>query len=228
MTLVEHLVELRRRAYLSLLALVPGTVLGFVFSDEIIHVLRAPLPTQAPLEALSLTDPLTIRLQIAMVTGVIVAMPVILYELWAFVSPGLTPGERSAARPWVPLALFFFALGVGIAYLILPYATSFLYEFESEDVHILLTADAYFGFVSMLFLVFGLVLEFPIVLVLLARVGIVSSQGLRRSRRMAFLGVVIFSALLTPGGDLVSPTVMSIVLYGLYEVSIVLIRVNGR
>lgn len=228
MTLVAHLVELRHRVFISLLSLVPGAILGFILSGEIIHVLRAPLPTDQPLQALGLTDALMIQLQIALVTGVIVGMPVILYQLWAFISPGLTPSERSAARPWVPMAMLFFALGVALAYLILPIAASFLYSFQSEDIHILLTADSYFGFVSTLFLVFGLALEFPVVLVLLAKVGLLSSQKLRRSRRMAILGIVIVSNLITPGADLVSPLAMAATLYSLYELAIVLIRLDGK
>jgi sec-independent protein translocase protein TatC len=221
MSLVEHLVELRNRLMISVLSLVPGTILGFMFSGQIIHILRAPLPTKEPLEALALTDALMIQLQIALITGVIIAMPVMLYQLWAYVSPGLTPSERAAARPWVPLALLFFCVGVGVAYFI-------LYGFQSDDIHILLTAESYFGFVSTLFLAFGLVMEFPIVLVLLAKVGIISSQRLRRSRKMAFLGIVIVSNLIVPGGDFVTPLTMSAVLYGLYEVSIILIRMNGK
>jgi sec-independent protein translocase protein TatC len=155
-------------------------------------------------------------------------MPVILYQFWRFISPGLSPQERSAARPWVPLALLFFALGVGVAYFILPYATGFLYGFQTKDIHLLLTAENYFGFITILFLAFGLVMEFPIVLVLLSKIGIVSSALLRRSRRMAVLGIVIFSALITPGADLVSPIVMAVTMYGLYEVSIIMIRLGGR
>ncbi len=223
-----HLIELRNRLYIAALSLLPGTILGFVFSGPIIHFLRSPLPTSQPLEALGLTDALTIQLQVAMVVGVIVAMPVILYQFWAFISPGLTPAERSAARPWVPMAMLFFAFGVGVAYTILPYATGFLYKFQSDDIHILLTADAYFSFVSSLFIAFGLIMEFPIVLVLLSKVGIVSSALLRRNRRTGLLIAVVVSALVTPGADFVSPLVMSTILYGLFEGSILLIRMNGR
>jgi sec-independent protein translocase protein TatC len=92
----------------------------------------------------------------------------------------------------------------------------------------MLTADAYFGFITLLFLAFGVVMEFPIVLVLLSKVGIVTSARLSSSRRMAILGIVIFSAFVTPGADLVSPIVMAVVMYGLYEVSIVMIRMGGR
>ena len=228
MTLSGHLAELRNRLFVAAFSLVPGTILGFIFADQIVHILKAPLPTRQPLVALGLTEPFMIQLQVAMTAGVILAMPVILYEFWAFVSPGLSPSERSAARPWVPLTLLFFVLGVGVAYFILPFAAGFLYGFQTSDITLMLTAEAYFGFVTTLFLAFGLVMEFPIFLVLLSKVGIVTSKRLRSSRRMAVLFIVVFSAVVTPGADLVSPTVMAVVMYGLYEVSIVLIRLGGR
>jgi sec-independent protein translocase protein TatC len=155
-------------------------------------------------------------------------MPMLLLQFWRFISPGLTPEERSAARPWVPLALLFFAVGVGLAYFILPYASGFLYAFQSPDIQLHLTAEAYFGFVTTLFLAFGLVMEFPIILVILSKVGIVTSQQLRRSRRMAILGITILSALITPGADLVSPVAMAVTMYGLYEASIIMIRLTGH
>ena len=124
--------------------------------------------------------------------------------------------------------MLFFVLGVGVAYFILPFAAGFLYGFQTSDITLMLTAEAYFGFVTTLFLAFGLVMEFLIFLVLLSKVGIVTSKRLRSSRRMAVLSIVIFSAVVTPGADLVSPTVMAVVMYGLYEASIVLIRLGGR
>jgi sec-independent protein translocase protein TatC len=228
MALVGHLIELRNRLFIAALSLVPGTIVGFIFANPIIHILKAPLPTDKPLVALGLTEPFMIQLQVALTVGVILAMPVILYQLWAYISPGLSDAERSAARPWVPLALFFFALGVGVAYFILPYASGFLYNFQTSDITLMLTADAYFGFVTTLFLAFGLVMEFPIVLVLLSKVGILTSARLRSSRRMAILGITIFSAFVTPGADLVSPIVMAVTMYTLYEISIVMIRMGGR
>ena len=226
-TLSGHLIELRNRLVISALSLLPGTILGFVFADKIIKVLVAPLP-KGHLVAFGLTEPFMIDLQIAVTTGAIVAMPVILYQFWRFISPGLTSKERSTARPWVPLALLFFSLGVGIAYFILPYAAGFLFTFQTEDIQLMLSAESYFGFVTMLFLAFGLVMEFPIVLVLLSKVGIVTSKKLRSSRRMAVLAITVVSTLITPGADLVSPIVMAVTMYGLYEVSIVMIRMGGR
>ncbi|MGZ6265432.1 MAG: twin-arginine translocase subunit TatC [Candidatus Limnocylindrales bacterium] len=227
LTLSGHLVELRNRIYISVLSLLPGIVLGYIFGDEIVRILIAPLPTDH-LVALGLTEPFMIKLQIAVVCGVIVGMPVVLYQLWRFISPGLTPRERAAARPWVPLALVFFALGVGLAYFILPYAAGFLYGFQSKQIQLLLTAEAYFGFVTMLFLAFGLVMEYPIILVLLSKVGMITSKQLRSSRRIAILIITVISTLITPGADFVSPIAMAVTMYGLYEVSIVIIRLGGR
>jgi len=228
LTLSGHLVELRNRLFKAAFSLVPGSIIGFILSGQIIHILRAPLPTDKPLVALGLTEPFMIQMQVAIVVGIIIAMPVILYQFWAYISPGLTPSERSAARPWVPLSMFFFALGVCVAYFILPYASGFLYNFQSSDITLMLTAESYFSFITTLFLAFGLVMEFPIFLVLLSKVGIISSKKLERSRRMAILGIVVFSTIVTPGADFVSPIVMALVMYVLYEVSIVMIRLGGR
>lgn len=132
------------------------------------------------------------------------------------------------ARPWVPAVLLFFALGVGVAYFILPYAAGFLDGFQTPEIKLMLTADACFGFVTTLFTAFGLVMEFPIVLVLLSKAGMITSRRLRSSRRITILGIVVFSTVVTPGADFVSPIVMAVVMYGLYEVSVVLIRMGGR
>jgi sec-independent protein translocase protein TatC len=228
MSLVDHLTELRRRIVRSLIAILIGSAVGFWFGNEIVGFLKAPLPIEQPLVFTAIGDPFAIRLRIAIVAGIILAMPVILYQGWAFVSPGLTPAERRAARPWIPLALAFFALGVAIAYAVLPFAAQFLLSFTTPDVQPLLTAREYFDFVSTLFLAFGLLMEFPIVLVGLARIGVVTSARLRSARRMVVLGIAIFSAAATPGGDLVSPAVLGLSLYLLYELAIVLIRRGGR
>ncbi len=228
MTLVEHLTELRRRIFISIAAVVVGAIVGFLLAAPIIHVLKAPLPTKEPLIALGIGDAFFINLKVALVVGVVLAMPVWLFELWAFISPGLTREERRVARPWVPLALLFFGVGVLLAYFILPYASAFLFGFQTADIRVMPAANQYFDFVTTLFLAFGLVMEFPIVLVLLSKVGIVTSKRLSSSRRMVILGITVFSAFATPGGDLVSPIAMAITMYLLYEASIVLVRAGGR
>ena len=193
-----------------------------------IHILKGPLGPDKVLNFLSPGEGFFITVKLAVVVGIVLAMPVLLYELWQFISPGLTREERRMARPWVPIALVFFLIGVTVAWVILPFAVGFLLGFQSEDLTYLPTADAYFGFIATLFLAFGLTMEFPIVLVLLSKVGIVTSKRLSSSRRIVILGIAIFSAVVTPGGDLVSPTVLGVVMYILYEFSIILVRHGGR
>jgi sec-independent protein translocase protein TatC len=229
MTLVDHLTELRTRIVRSILAIVAGTVVGFLVHERLQDVLLAPLPpVNLPLQVLAPGDAFSVVLQISVITGVILAMPVLLYQLWAFIAPGLTPSERRALRPWIPLALFFFALGVTIAFVILPFAITFLLAFTTDKIVAHLTATAYFGFVTTMFLAFGLLLEFPIVLYALSRVGILSSSRLTSSRRMIILGIAIFAAVVTPGGDPFSPLVLGGTMYILFELTVLAIRRSGR
>jgi sec-independent protein translocase protein TatC len=229
MSLVDHLSELRTRIIRSILSVVIGAAIGFYFAPAIQRILTAPLPASAlPLQTLGPGDAFGITLQIAVIVGIILAMPVLLYQLWSFVSPGLTPSERKTLRPWIPLALFFFALGVTIAWIILPFAIQFLLAFTNEVIVAHLAAPPYFDFVTTMFLAFGLLMEFPIVLYALSRVGIVTSARLRSSRRFVILGIAIFSAIATPGGDLVSPTVLGVTMYILFELTVLAIRRSGR
>ncbi len=229
MTLVDHLTELRSRIVRAILAIAAGTAVGFVAAEPLQTFLTAPLPASAlPLQTLGPGDAFAVTLRIAVAVGIILAMPVLLYQVWSFIAPGLTPSERRALRPWIPLALFFFVLGVTIAYIILPFAIGFLLGFTNKIIVAHLAAPAYFDFVTTMFLAFGLLLEFPIVVYGLARVGVLSSERLRSSRRMVILGIAIFAAIATPGGDLVSPVILGMTMYILFELTIVAIRRSGR
>ncbi len=228
MSLIDHLGELRSRLFRSILAIAVFSLVGFWASDTIITLLADAIPTDDPLFFTGLGDAFVIKVKISIVVGIILAMPVLLYQGWAFISPGLTPAERRSARPWIPVALLFFALGTFIAWIVLPFAATFLVSFSTVDLQPLITAGSYFDFVTTLFLVFGLVMEFPILLVGLSRVGIVTSQRLASSRRMVILGIAIFSAIATPGGDLVSPFVLGGTMYVLYELTVLFIKRSGR
>lgn len=229
MPLFDHLAELRRRIAICLVAVAAGTVLGFVLGAQIIEILKAPYG-DAPLLLLAPGEGFFITLKVSIVVGIVLGMPVILFELWRFVSPGLTAEERRIARPWVPLALVFFVAGVAVAYVVLPFAIAFLSSFGTGDLPLqnAWTAEGYFGFVATMFLGFGLVMEYPIVLVLLSKVGIVTSARLRSSRRYVVIVFAIVAAVATPGGDVISPIVLGLTMYGLYELSIILVRAGGR
>ena len=228
MPLTGHLAELRNRILWSLLAIAVGSAVGFALGPQIISVLKAPIPANIPLITTELGSAFSIRVQVAIVTGVILAMPVLLFHVWRFVSPGLTLSERRAVLPWIPLALLFFAMGVSIAYVIMPFAAQFLFSFVTPDITPLVDIRSYFDFLTTLFLAFGILMEFPILLVGLSRVGIVTSERLRRARRLVILGIAIFSAVVTPGGDPFSPTVLGVTLYVLFEGTILFIRRTGR
>ena len=228
MSLVDHLSELRTRIFKCLLAVGVGSAIGFVLAPQVRRLLIEPLPSHQ-VQALGPGDAFAISLRIAIVIGIILAMPVLLYQLWAFIAPGLTVSERRAVRPWIPLALAFFAIGVAIAWIILPFAMAFLLSFTDQYITgDRLAAGPYFDFVTTLFLAFGLLMEFPIVLYGLSRVGIVTSARMAASRRIAILAIAIFAAVATPGGDLVSPTVLGLTMYVLFELTLLAIRRSGR
>jgi len=227
MSLADHLGELRTRILKTLAAVVAFGVIGYWQSGRIVDLLRSPIGDRQ-LISLSASGPFFLYLKIALVVGIILGMPVILYQVWAFVAPGLTQEERRVVRPWIPVALLFFAIGVGVAWLVLPFALTFLFGFESDAIKITLTIDNYFGFVTTMFLAFGLTMQFPIVLYVLSRVGIVTSARLQSARRYVILGIAVFATVVTPGGDLVSPTVLGLTMFLLFEISILVIRRSGR
>jgi sec-independent protein translocase protein TatC len=215
MSLIDHLGELRSRVFKSILAVAVGSVVGYLYAVPIRNFLILPLGGRT-LQVLGMGDAFVIQIKISIVVGIILAMPVLLYQVWAFVAPGLTPAERRVVRPWIPLALVFFAIGVILA------------SFTDETLVFHPAAGPYFDFVTTLFLVFGLIMEFPILLVGLSRVGIVTSKRLSDSRRMIILGISVFAAVATPGGDLVSPLVLGGTMYILFELTLIFIRRSGR
>lgn len=228
MSLVDHLTELRNRIVKSILGVVLGSAIGWLFAPQIMEILKGPIGNRE-LIFLSPGEAFFVYLKVSVTVGVILAMPLLLYQLWAFVAPGLTTKERQVIRPWIPLALLLFAIGVVIAYVILPFAMAFLLGFEVPGVaRAAITMNNYFGFITTLFLAFGLMMEFPILLLGLSRVGIVTSERLRTARRYVIIGIAIFSTVVTPGGDIVSPTVLGLTMYVLFEISIWFIRRSGR
>jgi sec-independent protein translocase protein TatC len=228
MTLVDHLSELRRRIAISIVAVGVGAVIGFIFAEPIIELLLTPLP-DGGVVFLTVGGGFFVFLRVAMIVGVLLALPVILYQLWAFVAPGLLPEERKAALPWIPMTVVFFLMGVSVAWVTLPYAVDFLLGFQIQgSLESMPTAEAYFSFVTIMFLLFGLVMQFPIVLIFLDRLGILQVDQLRSMRRYVLLGVVIFAVVVTPGGDPISPIVLSATMYVLYEFTIFMMQRRQR
>jgi sec-independent protein translocase protein TatC len=228
MTLVDHLGELRRRLAISIVAVGLGAVIGFLLAEPIILLLLTPLP-EGEVVFLTVGGGFFVYLRVALIVGVLLALPVVLYQLWAFVAPGLLPAERRAALPWIPMTVVFFLLGAAVAWVTLPYAVEFLLGFQIEGSLVALpSAEAYFSFVTIMFLLFGLVMQFPIVLIFLDRIGVLNVDQLRSMRRYVLLGVVIFAVVATPGGDPISPLVLASTMYALYELTILLMQRRRR
>ena len=230
MSLVEHLEELRRRLIVAIAAIVVGAIAGFVLSGPVLTLLEGPLPTGIDkLYFTGVADAFSVRLKIAVFLGVAFAMPVVLYEIWRFVTPGLTKPERRLVWPMLGGALVLFAIGLAVGYVITPFALTFLLSFaEPGKIEPLLTIGEYIGFVTTLMLAFGLVMEFPVVLVALARVGILSYRAVAARRRWVILGITIFAVVVTPGGDPFSPSILGAVMYVLFEASLLVMRLVRR
>jgi sec-independent protein translocase protein TatC len=229
MSLLEHLEELRRRLIVVVAAIVAAAIAGFVLSKPVIDILRAPLPSGIEnIYFTSVGGAFAARLKVGLFIGVALAMPVILFEVWRFITPGLTRRERRIVWPLLLAALLLFAIGMLVGYIIIPFALTFLLSFAEPGLEPLLTINEYLGFVTTMMLAFGLVMEFPIVLLALARVGILSYTKVAKQRRFVILGIVIFAVVVTPGGDPFSPSILSAVMYVLFELSLFVMRFVRR
>ncbi|HEX2031702.1 MAG TPA: twin-arginine translocase subunit TatC [Actinomycetota bacterium] len=243
MTVVEHLEELRKRLLISVVAIGLGSILGFVFYRWIFGFLLGPyrdalqaLPPQARppgvlarnLIATSPTEPFITFLKIGLFTGFFVALPIVLYQLWRFVTPGLTTRERRLAIPFIVVSLALFAAGVFFAFTVAPRGLRFLFSFGGQNLIPLLTVDRYLSFLMFLILAFGLGFEMPIVLLFLTGAGVIDSRQLRRWRRYALLGTAVFAAIATPTQDPYTMLLMWLPLYVLYEGAILVARLFKR
>ncbi|MDQ3880962.1 MAG: twin-arginine translocase subunit TatC [Chloroflexota bacterium] len=229
MGLLEHLEELRRRLIVIAIAVLIAAIAGFVLSDAALDILRRPLPDNyETLYFTSVGGAFAVKLKISLFLGIFLAVPVILYHVWRFVTPGLTAGERRLVWPFLGLGILLFLAGVGLGYVIIPFALNFLLGFAEPGLQPLLTIEEYVGFVTTMMLVFGLVLEFPIVLMTLARVGILNHAFLAARRRWALLLMVVFAVIATPGSDVLSPIILTSAMYLLYEATLLAIRFIRR
>jgi len=230
MSLIDHLEELRWRILKSLIAVVVGSIIAFIFREQIVRFLAAPLPqgadmiTHGKIVVTGITEGFTVFLLISIAAGIILALPVILYQTWAFVSPGLYAHEKRAAFPFIFIGLALFLVGVSLGYVVLRYPVQWLVDFSAGTFVELITANSYFTFVAFFVLAFGLVFELPLVLTFMAQVGIVSSETLKRKRATSHIGMWIASTFLTPGADIYSPIILGSAMSFLYELTIVFIR----
>lgn len=226
MTLTEHLGELRRRILHSLAALAAGTLVSSFYIDEIVAVLTAPatnLYYMRPAEAFF------IYIKIALACGVLLAAPVLFYELWAFLVPALTGRERSALMLFVPSSVLLFWAGIAFAYFFeFPQGLHFFTTFAGGNIAPMLSIESYLDFFLMLVVPFGFIFNLPMVLIVLAQMGVVTSALLKRGRRYMVVASFILAAIITPTPDVVTQTLLAVPMILLYEGSRVFIKLVLR
>jgi len=230
--LTSHLQELRKRLILSFIAIGVGFALCYTFADSIFNVLAAPLLTVMPkggsLIFISVAEAFFTYMKVAFIAAVILVSPFVLYQIWAFVAPGLYQKEKRYVVPFVLGGSLFFAVGVLFAYFVtIPIGFKFLLGYATDFIKPLPSMKEYLSFSIKFLLAFGLCFEFPVVLVLLARIGVVDAKMLARQRKYAILLIFIFAAIITPP-DFISQVLMALPLWGLYELSIFLSKIFGK
>ncbi|MGI8776874.1 MAG: twin-arginine translocase subunit TatC [Acidimicrobiales bacterium] len=227
MSLVEHLTELRRRLIICAVALAVGGTIAFILYNRILSVLIGPYTDITHKKRLLITDPLegfATRLKIAGWGGLFLASPVVLWQLWRFITPGLHKREKRYAVPFIIASIVLFLMGAGVAMLTFRPALKFLIGVGGPDLDPIFTPSKYLSLITLMILAFGIAFEFPILLVFLELAGVVPSQRLRKWRRPAIVVIVTVAAVITPSQDPYSLFAMAIPMYVFYEAAIVVGR----
>ena len=231
MPLVEHLAELRQRIIVSVVAVALGGVVAFLLYNRILDFLIGPYTDITGKKTLVITDPLegfTTRLKIAGFGGLALASPVVLWELWRFITPGLHKREKRYAIPFILASILLFLLGVAVAMLTFPQALRFLIAVGGNDLETFFTPTKYLNLVVLMMAAFGIAFEFPIVLIFLQLARVLSSRRLRSWRRPAVVVIVAVAAVITPSQDPYSLLAMAVPMYMFYEGSILVGRLMKR
>jgi sec-independent protein translocase protein TatC len=234
MSLVDHLEELRWRIFKTLIAIAVGTIVAFIFRGYIVHFLELPLPQTAdslthgkPIVT-GITEGFTVFLMISIAAGFIFALPVVLYQTWAFIAPGLLEKEKKYSVPFIVAGIILFAAGVSLGYIVLQYPVQWLVTFAADSFAEFVTAGSYFTFVAFFILAFGIVFQLPLVLTFLAQVDLITSRTLIKKRATSHIGMWIAATLVTPGADIYSPIFLGTAMSCLYELSIIFIKITKK
>lgn len=233
MPLMEHLRELRNRLFKAAIALVLGAIIGYVVFPYVWHVLQGPycrIPQtsrpdhlggaqQCTLYVTGLFDSFFLRLKVAIITGVVLSSPVWLYQLWAFVAPGLHRREKKWAYTFVSAAFPLFALGAVLAYFTMDQGLRLLLGLAPNDTIPLITVTSYLGYVIMMTFVFGIAFELPLLVLILNMAGVLTHERIKKWRRGIIFGVFVFAAVVTPSPDPFMMCIMAVPTVVLFEVA---------
>lgn len=239
MSLIEHLRELRNRLIKSVATIVAMMVVAWFFYEPLLLLLQEPFNTgveplltgrdqRAELILTGVADPFTLRVKISLVAGIVLASPVWLFQLWAFIVPGLHRHERRWSLVFGSVAGPLFIAGVVLGYFVLPKGLEILFSFTPPDVSNLVQVDRYLSFVLRLLLVFGVSMEIPLFVVLLNLAGVVSARSLARHRSWIVIGTFIFAAVATPSTDPITMLVLALPMVGLFAISEIIARFVDR
>ncbi|MGC1455974.1 MAG: twin-arginine translocase subunit TatC [Nitrospirota bacterium] len=247
MSFWSHLTELRKRIVYSAIAIGIGFIVCFNYSEDILGLLLLPMnstmtyhttypflhfepnKTSQDLYFTTLIEPIMSHLKIGFIAGIMLMVPVILYQIWKFISPGLLPRERKYAGQFVFFATAFFFVGVLFCFfLLLPFAVQFLVTYKTEHLKAIIKLADYIDFTLKFMLASGAVFELPLVMIILGRMGIINPNVLTKFRKYAFLISFIIGGIVTPTPDVFNMTIMSLPIYFLYELGILGVRFFGR
>jgi sec-independent protein translocase protein TatC len=232
MTLMEHLEELRQRLTRAAIAVGVGFLIAYFFKEQLYNLLLIPLkeamPRRGPLIYTAPAEAFFTYLKVALLAALIAASPVVFYQIWRFVSPGLYRNEKRALWMFVGFSSLLFIVGALFCYaVVFPTAFTFFMSFATEDITPMLSLKQYLSFSGMLLLAFGVVFEMPLALIFLGRLGIVNAQMLRKQRKFAILIMFVAGAFFTPP-DVVSQIMMACPLLVLYEISIWMVAASQK
>ena len=227
-TFVSHLIELRSRLLRSIVAIVVVLVCLFPWAKDIYAALAAPLlkalPHGSTMIATDVTGTFLVPLKVTLMAAFLIALPYVLYQMWAFVAPGLYHHEKRLALPVIFSSVIFFALGMAFAYFIVfPIAFGFFAGYTPTGVQMMTDIDKYLSFVLTMFVAFGITFEVPVVVVVLVRLGVVSLEKLRSIRGYVIVGAFIVGAVFTPP-DVLSQVMLAVPLWLLYELGLLVAR----
>ncbi|MEA4902586.1 twin-arginine translocase subunit TatC [Desulfitobacterium sp.] len=224
MPLMEHIRALRKVLVVSAYGIALGSVLGWAFSDKIYEYLASPVLDLISVSFVTTTpmEPIMVKLKVSIVTGIVVALPILLWQLWSFILPALKQNEKKYLYIIVPSSLVLFVLGAAFGfYFVLPIGVKFLlFTGGSIPSTTMVTQSSYLSFLITFILVFGILFQLPVVLLLLIRMGIVRPQTLAKKRKWAFFGIVAVTMFVSPTPDVVTQFLMAGPVYLLYEISI--------
>ena len=222
MSLIAHLTELRARLIKCLIAVALGSCVGYYFLDEIMHYLTLPA---GKLYYMQPSEAFFTYLKVAIAAGFLLALPVIFYQVWRFFLPALTRAERMVLGLIVPSSVLLFFGGLAFSFfLVLPAAVQFFMGFGNAELEALFSVDKYFDFVIWFVLPFGFVFELPLVIIILAKIGILGSAFLRKYQRLVIFLAFVIAAIITPTPDVFTQSMIALPMIVLYEIGYLIVR----